>query len=65
MDIYGDTSARARSMWLGYTLYFANIPLIAFNKVRLAIDSIANPHQCDDLGTIIALPDETCGLKIL
>jgi hypothetical protein len=28
----------------------------------LAIDSIANPHLNDDLGTIITFPDETSGL---
>jgi hypothetical protein len=31
----GETGARAHSAWIGYTLYFANIPEITFKNLEL------------------------------
>jgi hypothetical protein len=33
------------------------------HEVVQPMDSIANPHLNNDLGTIIAFPDETFGLR--
>jgi hypothetical protein len=37
--------------------------VLAQSPIAWAIDSVANPHLNNDLGTIIAFPDETFGLN--